>query len=214
MKNIYLVSGLGADKRVFQKMDLDAYNTVFIDWISPETSESIEAYAKRLTAQITQPKPVIIGLSFGGIMAVEIAKIIDTEKVILIASAKVYSEIPFFFRLAGFFKLHILLPLSLLKSPNAITNWFFGAHSTFEKALLKQILIDTDPIFLKWAIDKIVSWKNHTNPDNTIHIHGTADKIFPLAFAKPDIQINNGGHFMTLDKYQEIDESIKSVIYG
>ena len=41
MKRIYIFSGLGTDKRVFQKMDFTTYNTIFIDWISPNKNESI-----------------------------------------------------------------------------------------------------------------------------------------------------------------------------
>ena len=49
MKNVYIFSGLGADKRVFQNMDFSQYNTTFVDWISPIQSENIESYAKKLT---------------------------------------------------------------------------------------------------------------------------------------------------------------------
>lgn len=70
MENLYIFSGLGADKRVFNYLDFSKYNTTFIDWINPFENESIEDYAKRLTSQITSEKPILIGLSFGGIMAV------------------------------------------------------------------------------------------------------------------------------------------------
>ena len=138
-QEIYIISGLGADERVFQKLDFSGFKTTFIKWIVPLDNETIENYATRLLDQITTIKPTIIGLSFGGIVAVEIAKQIDTEKVILIASAKTKNEIPFYYRLAGQMRLHRFLPTSLLKKSNFITNWFFGTNSTFDKQLLKQI---------------------------------------------------------------------------
>ena len=99
------------------------------------------------------------------------------------------------------------ISLSLLKSSNFITNWFFGISSTFDKQLLKQILIDTDPTFLKWAIDKIVRWSNQKQTKNLFHIHGTNDKILPLNFVKCNSAVKNGGHLMTLNKTEELNNA-------
>ena len=208
-KELYIFSGLGADERVFQRLDFSAFTTTFIKWIIPHNNEPIENYANRILDQITTAKPTLIGLSFGGIIAVEVAKQIETEKVILIASAKTKKEIPFYYRLAGQIRIHKLLPTKILKSSNFMTNWFFGATSKFDKQLLKQILIDTNPIFLKWAIEQIVLWKNRVQLNNIFHIHGTNDKILPLAFVNCNQEIKNGRHLMTLNKSDELNEIIK-----
>jgi pimeloyl-ACP methyl ester carboxylesterase len=163
-KELYIFSGLGADKRVFQRLDFSVFSTTFIKWIVSQDRETIENYATRLLDQIRTTKPTLIGLSFGGLIAVEVAKQIDTEKVVLIASAKTKKEIPFYYRFAGQLRLHKLLPTRLLKSSNFIKNWFFGTSSTFEKQLLKQILIETNPTFLKWAIDKVARWTTERRP--------------------------------------------------
>lgn len=211
-KEIYLFSGLGADERVFQHLDLSNFSATFIKWITPEQGETIENYASRLLKQITSPKPVLIGLSFGGLVATEVAKQIDTTKVILIASAKTAKEIPFYYRMIGFLNLHRLLPTKLLKASNFITNWFFGATLPSDQQLLKQILIDTDPTFLKWAIEKVVKWKNKTLISNVFHIHGTCDKVLPFYFVKCNSVIKNGGHLMTLNKPDEITTILKREI--
>lgn len=208
-KELYIFSGLGADERVFQLLDFSGFSTTFIKWTTPLENETIENYAERLLRQIKATKPTLIGLSFGGIIAIEIAKLIDTEKVILISSAKTKDEIPSFYRFAGQIGLHKLLPGRYLKSSNFITNWLFGASSTFDKQLLKQILIDTDPIFLKWAIDKIVRWTNLTPSPNIFHIHGTSDRILPISFVNCNSRIENGGHLMTLNKSYEIHQILR-----
>ncbi|WP_221394889.1 hypothetical protein [Dyadobacter sp. NIV53] len=94
-KEIYIFSGLGADERVFQRLDFSESSAIFIKWIIPLNNETIEHYATRLLDQIHTTQPVLIGLSFGGIMAVEVAKQIDTEKIILIASAKIKKKFHF-----------------------------------------------------------------------------------------------------------------------
>jgi pimeloyl-ACP methyl ester carboxylesterase len=206
VKNVYIFSGLGADKRVFQNMDFSEFNANFVEWIVPKENEKIESYAQRLTEKINHEKPVLVGLSFGGIIATEIAKIIETEKVILIASAKNKTEIPNYFRIAGKLKLHKLLPAKL------ISFWFFGAENETDKKILTEILKDTNEKFLKWAIDKIVTWKSQTVNGNSIHIHGTSDRILPIKFINWNIKIENGGHFMTLNKAEELTKIVRNEI--
>jgi len=212
MKEIYIFSGLGADERAFQELDFSGFPVQFIRWMTTNIHETISQYATRLIQQIKTENPTLIGLSFGGIMAVEVAKQIKTDKVILIASAKTKYEIPFYFRFAGYLKLHKLMPAALLKHANFITYWSFGAVSPAEKRLLKQILSDTDPTFLKWAIDKIVSWSNTTKLNNLIHIHGTDDRILPYKFVTCDLTIKNGGHLMTINRHEEITLMLRSML--
>lgn len=212
MKKIYVLSGLGADKRVFKYLDFSSYEVTFIDWITPLDSETIEDYAKRLSKVIISPKPIIIGLSFGGMMAVEIGKLVETEKIILIASAKTKNEIPFYYKLAGALKLHKLLPTKLMKQANFFSFWLFGISRMEDKKLLAAILQDTEELFLKWALDKIVTWKNNFIPINTKHIHGTWDRILPIGFVKCDIRIKSGGHFMTINKFELLNVEINKLI--
>jgi hypothetical protein len=65
MKPVYILSGLGADKRVFDFLKLDDVELIHMEWIRPEMSESIEAYVKRICKQIVTDKPTLIGVSFG-----------------------------------------------------------------------------------------------------------------------------------------------------
>lgn len=211
-KNIYIISGLGADERVFQRIDFQDYSPIFIQWIRPENKESISAYAKRLIEQIQDEKPILMGLSFGGMVAIEIAKQIETEKIILFSSTKTRFELPFYFRWIGFLKIHKLVPTRVLKCPNAFSYWIFGASSTFEKGILKIILTETEANYLKWSVNQILNWKNEFIPLNTTHIHGTKDRILPIRFVKCDIHIKDGGHFMLLNKAEEINLLLKKII--
>lgn len=208
-KNLYLFSGLGADKRIFQRLDLSGCEVNYIEWIIPLENESIEHYAARLLCQITAPKPTLIGLSFGGIMAIEIAKLIDTEKVILISSIKSGAEVPFYYRWMGHAGFHKRLPSNLLKNTNFLTNWLFGTVSQFDQVLLKQIMSDTNPEFFRWAVSQVVRWKNQILPENLVHIHGTGDRILPIRFTEYDIVVKKGGHFMTLNRSDEISRILR-----
>ena len=212
MKTIYVFSGLGADHRVFYKIDFGNHPVVFIKWITPEKNESIENYALRLIPQITIANPILIGLSFGGMMAVEVAKHISTEKLILLSSAKSRNEIPFYFKLAGRLHVHKIIPATLLIKTNLFTNWFFSNRTSEDKQMLSDILHDTDPVFLKWAIAKIVNWKNKVLPENVQHLHGTADRILPFKNVKNCIVINSGTHLMLINKAEEVSQILKKLL--
>jgi pimeloyl-ACP methyl ester carboxylesterase len=210
MREIYLLSGLGADKRVFDFVDLSGFKLNHVDWIDPTDNESIESYAKRLLVQIRTKRPTIIGVSFGGMLTVEIAKQIETEKVILISSAKTRFDIPFYFRIIGQLGLNKLVPSRIFKTVNSLTYWFFGTTKKKEKELLKAIIKETDRKFLSWAIDKIVNWRNTTLLTDLTHIHGTDDKILP--FKTADIKVSNGGHLMIINKGNDISGLIRQIL--
>jgi pimeloyl-ACP methyl ester carboxylesterase len=210
MKELFLFSGLGADRRVFEFLDLSGYRLHYIEWIEPKKRESIEEYAKRLLPQITEPNPILLGVSFGGMIAVEVGKLIQTEKIILISSAKTKSDIPALYSIIGRLKIHKLLPVNLMKKLPAFANWFFGVKSECDRKLLNRIIQETDEIFLPWAINTITNWNNETGLPNITHIHGTNDHILPSKEA--NYLIKDGGHFMIVNRASEVSKIIHKIL--
>lgn len=148
---------MGAGKRVFDFLTLE-YEFILIDWIDPNKNESIESYSKRLSTVIdTEDDFCLIGVSFGGLIATEIAKILKPKIVILISSAHTKNELRPIFRWFGKTKLIRLVPSSLLDPPRWIANYMFGAKNV---KLLNEILNDTDLKFVKWAINELINWQN------------------------------------------------------
>ena len=210
MREIYLLSGLGADKRLFEFIDWTGFKINHVDWIDPLDNESIESYAKRLLTQIGAKRPTLIGVSFGGMMSVEIAKLIETDKVILISSARTKFDIPLSYRIVGQLRVNRLIPVRFFKAVNPLTFWFFGTKTEPHKKLLAAIIKETDNKFLKWAVDKIVHWRNTTRLANLVHIHGTLDKILPMKVV--DHKIHEGGHLMIMDRGDELVELIRKIL--
>ena len=117
LPTIYLISGLGADARVFGELDLPGYEWKHLDWIEPVPGESLASYAYRLSGPIRDLNPVIIGVSFGGMVAAEMAVQRNWSRVLLIATVRCRSELPRYYRLAGFIRLHRLLPVKWMLRP-------------------------------------------------------------------------------------------------
>jgi len=210
MKELFLFSGLGADKRVFNFLNLSEYNIHHVAWIKPDGKESLAEYAKKLLPQIIKEKPILLGVSFGGVIALEIAKLMEVEKIILISSAKTPDAIPSYFKIMAMLKLQNLMPAHAIKKPSEMLFWLFGVDTLEHRNLLTSIMADTDERFFSWAIKTISSWKNNIIVDRVIQIHGTKDRILNLQTA--DFVIKGGGHFMVVSRAKEISEIIKNVI--
>ncbi|MFM7429620.1 MAG: hypothetical protein ACKO1F_06940 [Flammeovirgaceae bacterium] len=103
------------------------------------------------------------------------------------------------------------MPSSLLNKVFPFTHWYFGTKTKEEKILLKQIIHDTSPLFLKWAINEILHWKNVERPDNVLLINGTRDRIFPIDKLNVDFKIENGGHFMVYSEAKKISNILEKI---
>jgi pimeloyl-ACP methyl ester carboxylesterase len=211
---VYFISGLGADERVFEKLKLPQ-NISFrhVHWIEPLKQESLQDYCKRLANQIdSSDEFVIIGMSFGGLAAVELSKIIHPKQIIIISTVAAKKEFPLQFKLLRFSKLYKLIPVSLLRIPMPVLYWFFGVETNFEKQLLKSYIKTVSRNYLSWSIDVVLNWKNENRPANTFHIHGTADRIFPFKRTHADALIKGGGHLMVHNRAEDVSKILSDLL--
>ena len=209
---VFFLSGLGADKTVFQFLDQSSYQPVFIDWLSPKQKESLPDYALRLKEAFIPDDAIIVGLSFGGMLATEIAKKYPGIKSILVSSAKTKDELPSIYRAGKYFPLHHWAAYALQKWFMMRIDWMFGIKKARTKKIYKEIIRNSNPGFNQWAIDAILEWQNSEVPSNVIHIHGTHDKILPYKCVRPDYAVKKGGHLMVMEQADILSNFLKSII--
>ncbi len=207
----YFISGLGCDSRAFQRIELPPeYEIVHLDWLKPEEQEDIEHYSKRLAGPIDAAAPfILVGLSFGGMIAVEICKFKKPHKLFLISSVTSRQNMPVLYRICGFLRIDRLVPIKWLKTPKPILYWAFGPLDAETKPLFKEILFETDSVFLKWALGVILRWKNTQLPDQFIQIQGKRDRIFSCSPGKTVRLINAGGHFCVYSNSADVNQILK-----
>ena len=82
----YCISGLGADHRLFSRLNLPGLSLYDLPWLPNQPDEPIAHYADRMKAAIRHDNPILLGVSFGGMMAIEIAKLYQSATVILKAA--------------------------------------------------------------------------------------------------------------------------------
>jgi pimeloyl-ACP methyl ester carboxylesterase len=212
MKHIYCISGFGADERVFSKLNFNYNEVHFIRWIDPVKNETIEEYAKRMSAAIGHSHPVLLGLSFGGIMSIEIAKLIATSGVIIISSIKTFHEMPLWMRLTGKLQLDKIFPLKTFRFIEPIENYNLGIENSDELKLVTEYRRTIGQQYTNWATHRVLNWQNEWIPRNIHHIHGGKDHIFPIRNIKADYVIADGGHFMIMNRAEKVNSIIRDIL--
>lgn len=212
---VYFISGLGADRRAFYKIQLPkGFQPVYLDWIDPLPNETLTDYAKRFSELIESDEEfIIVGLSFGGMLASEIAKIISPKKIIIISSVSNYHELPWYFKASGKLQLHKALIPAVYKQAT-ILNRFMGAGDREMKAIVYSYVNNIDPKFIRWSLQVIVNWQHNQRLSNLIHIHGSNDHLLPIRFVKADYIVEKGGHLMVMNRADEVNLLLREILLG
>lgn len=172
----------------------------------------MESYAKRMGATINQNEPfILMGLSFGGMLVQELSMYMHPRKTILISTISGKHEQPFRMKISKLFNLYNLIPSKYFNRPSSIAFRLFGAKSEGERELLSEILQDSDPKYIRWALNAIAGW-NNTQTVEAFRIHGSDDQLFPLSSVKPDYVVAGGGHLMVVSHAKEIEQQLLNVI--
>ena len=181
-----------ADYPVYSRLTPLLPNATIINFIDPKPNESLTAYAERMADRF--PKQCYIaGVSFGGILALEISRIVQPAGCILISSVSSPNELPPWFRvwrsLGGrncsrilnvIGNSAVLVPKSLRTSSTMRATKLSGAAGAWHR----------------WATSAVLDWNPAAEPISSLclHIHGDADKTSPTQYTNPDIIVPNGRH--------------------
>jgi pimeloyl-ACP methyl ester carboxylesterase len=213
--HVYFVPGLAASTSIFEFLELssDNYEIHYLDWLIPKNkSESIEDYAQRMCEQIKHENPVLIGVSFGGIIVQEMSKLIDTRKTILISSVKSKHELPKRLKLAKATKAYKLFPTKTILNLENFAKYAFGDAAKKRVDLYRKYLSMRDETYLPWAVYNVLHWQQDKPLDNIFHIHGSNDGVFPIKHIKNCTVIDGGTHVMVLNKAKQISKLLMEQI--
>lgn len=207
----YQISGLGAGKEVFKTIKLNC-QTEFIPWIIPIANESIQQYAQRMAEKIDTSKPfALMGVSFGGIVCQEIAKIYPPKHLFLISTVTSRKELPAAIKFSAGLGLNKLIPKSGLNKTKPITHYLFGATHPNDKQLLNEITKDIDHNYLIWSTSQIGNWKQMEAPKNCFRFHGKQDRMFPAKkLSGVDVWLNDG-HFASISEGSTIGNAVNEI---
>ena len=212
--HIYFVPGLAAGKEIFENINLpeSRYTLHVISWLIPSKKETIAQYAKRMAAFVTEKNAVLVGVSFGGLVAQEMSVFLELKKLIIISSIKTKFELSLKFKLTGVLKLYKLIPTSLFLTSKTYTSFVIGPISEKRFKMYQKYLHVRDKVYIDWAIKNMFCWKREKALSGVYHIHGDRDQVFPIANIKNTITIAGGSHIMVLTRGSVMSQKIVDII--
>jgi pimeloyl-ACP methyl ester carboxylesterase len=213
---VYFMPGLAASSSIFERIVLPAnvFEMILLEWEIPLDNETLPQYAKRISAKITHPNPVLIGVSFGGILVQEISQFIEVRKVIIISSAKTNLEFPLRMKVAKTTKAYKLIPTKLIANIESLSKFSFGEKINQRLKLYEKFLRVRDKRYLDWAVEQVILWERTIADPSVIHIHGDEDDVFPIKNIQNCIVVKGGSHVMILSKYRWLNENLPKIILG
>lgn len=211
---VYFMPGMAANSSIFENIRLPKadFELFKLEWFVPDKNMSIAAYAEKMTKTIVHENPVLVGVSFGGMLVQEMAKFIPVKKVIVVSSVKHTSELPKRMIFAKYTKIHKLLPTGLVNNVELLAKYAFGESVTKRLELYEQYLSIRDKYYIDWSIDQIVNWKQSVPLPNLVHIHGDKDAVFPISNIKDCIPVKNGTHTMIIHRARWFNEHLPTII--
>lgn len=211
---VYFMPGMAASSKIFEFIQLptERFSSYFLEWIKPEKNESIENYARRMCDRIKHPNPILIGVSFGGILMQEMSKHIPVRQIVIISSVKHHDEFPKKFKFAQITKAHKFFPTGWVANLEVLQMLAFGEKWQKKLNLYEKYLAVRDKNYLSWSIEKIVNWKQTQVPKNLIHIHGTEDNVFPPAYITDAQWVKGGGHAMIVSHAKWFNRNLPEML--
>ncbi|MDU1903470.1 MAG: alpha/beta hydrolase [Dysgonomonas sp.] len=214
MINVYFISGLGANCKVFDDLTLpEKYEKNYIEWLMPHPDDTLDEYTQKMAESIDTRQPfILIGYSFGGIIVQEMNKFLHPITTIIIASIKSEQEMPPLLRFGRKINFAEKFPFWSLaenkKVRERLTTLLYGVKNTVESEYISY----TSPVYLKWAVGQILNWNPTFECKNIYHIHGTRDNTFPHKYIKNAILIKGGDHLMVFKRSKKISEILSRLL--
>lgn len=212
-QSVYLMPGMAANPRIFEYLNFpEEFEVIWLSWKLPKTDESLQDYAERMCEDIHHQNPILIGVSFGGVLVQEMSKIVKTKKIVIISSVKSHHELPpkmKFARESGIYK---YLPTGFLDYIYQIDRLPVGNFVKKRVQLYKTYLSINDKDYLDWSIQNILYWQQEKPPENLIHIHGNQDLVFPIKYIKDCITIDGGTHIMILNRFRWFNDHLSKYL--
>ena len=214
MNRLFFISGLGANERAFSNINnLDVESTV-VKWMKNEPEETLEEYAHKVIDKysITRDDGVA-GLSFGGLLAQEIAYILKMDKVILISSFRDKGDLKPILKFGLKHRLDKWIPPFNIPILNSVIINYLNSETASSKPLLDEMLNQTDYDLMKWSLTQIfLSSRERYEGIELINILGTNDRIIGQWSNRTTHVIKDGSHFMVYEKADEIIDIINGVV--
>lgn len=209
----YFFPGMGVTDKMYYRQRELPLKKKFFNWIEPLPGENLTSYAQRYIEKIDLTKGVnLVGTSFGGIVVVEITKLIPTKKVVIISSAKNNKQYHFGLNFFKYIPLYRLMPTRKPPMNRKIISKVFGISTEKEIDYFIDMVSEFDFKYIKWCVGQMIRWKNKDPMPNVISIMGDKDLLFSANKNNVDILVKGGTHYMIIERFAVINAHLKEIL--
>jgi len=208
---IFAIPGLGVDGRIYQRLSTFIPQLEIIEWLEPLKGEDLEYYTHRMAERIKAHKgpKIIMGTSFGGVVAQEISTFVPINGLILLSTFKKNDARPWFFSIGEKIPLYQLLRGKIRYHFLPWLGPFIGVPDKDDQDLLQDMFMSASIPHRIWGAGEIVKWKGVQLQVPFVHIHGKEDRVFHAENISEAIFIENTGHFMLHQQAERVARYIK-----
>jgi len=221
---LILLPGVGADERLFEPQREAFPDCHTPGWLPPEFQphkppESLTHYAGRMAEAIrplcAADRTVVIGgVSFGGMVAYEAARLLPVDCVVQMASCRSPSGVRALLRHTR--SVASVVPEGTLRAAKAFSPLAVEMLMNL-RAKQRRLFVDmfkaSDNRFMKWALTSILAWQPSPPPDAPVwQIHGGRDLLLPVRQVNADEVIPEGGHMINITHPAQVNAFIHRAV--
>ena len=198
-------------------------------WVRPAAKEeTLPAYARRFARTLELPEDghpyAVGGVSFGGMLALELARVLDPKPavIVLISSARSGDAIPgslwYAEKLAAVLDPWWMKELS--RAAAGTLTWLGDAGNAEGVAAsaerFRAMVGRLDPLFFQWSIDACTRWEGPGPLTEYLppiaQIHGSEDGVVRCVPEQCDVVVEGAGHLMNLTHADEVNRFIHGAV--
>jgi pimeloyl-ACP methyl ester carboxylesterase len=214
---VFLITGFALDKRAFDFMRLPENTFRTLDLIPVLKGESLRDYAKRMAAEIgLAPGDVIGGVSLGGMLALEMSKVVDVLGVVVIASATHPRFIRKRFKMWA--PIASSVPDGVIRRIFTLIPKILALQNMLKpegQALLADIMGRFPPSLLKAFPMMILRWPGCEPPARFVHIHSDGDWLIRPNGDPATLAILPGrNHLITVSHPEAVRDLVLRAVEG
>lgn len=204
---IYLLPGIGCDKRLFSRIELPGHEVKVLEWPPfPEGCTLAElATVMRVNVDATRPH-ILAGVSMGGMVAEELALLTKPEKVLLISSWIGPQEWPWHVHVAKFLHLSWVVGSVTMRLTWPLKR-ILGPRPKDIDRLLWEMATEQSAGKIRRGLDAILRWEGSKWKGPLVRIHGDNDHVVPKRFPVEHV-VHGGEHIMVLTRPKEVSRAI------
>lgn len=209
MRAIFL-PGVGVDGRLFRPQRELPFPFDVPPWLPVRRREPLAAYARRFAESVGRAD-LLVGVSFGGVLAQELASRVGARLVVGIATGRHRRDVPRLLRFAELVARNIA-PLTTAPGRLAVQARLFGGLTPRQARLMVSMMKESSPEFVREAARMVCGWEGCPAACPSRFLHGREDLIMRPRTFQPDVWIEGAGHLVNLTHARRVNAFVRRAV--